>query len=123
MKLLVAVVLLIGSGTASAVAQSKPAKPVEKWECKDRFDDDGWKKILAKATVDSDRVHGTIEVSGTTHEAKYQVEGFNRRWDFGPKGDGYRYAFTIEPNGDGAYYDFTTESRTKPSILMKCRQR
>jgi len=99
------------------------ANPVEKWECKDRFDYDGWKSILVTATVNSDREHGTIAVSGATHDATFQVAGFNRRWNFGRKGDAYLYAFVIEPNGDAAYYDFSMESRTKASILMKCRQR
>jgi hypothetical protein len=121
MKLLVAVVLLIASATGSAMAQ---ANPVEKWECKDRFEYDGWKSILVTATVNSDREHGTIAVSGATHDARFRVAGFNRRWDFGPKRDGsFLYAFVIEPNGEAAYYDFSMESRTRPSILMKCRQR
>jgi hypothetical protein len=120
MKLLVAVVLLIASATASAMGQ---AKPVEKWECKD-FSADGWKEILVTATVDSGRETGTIAVSGATHKTRFQVAGFNRRWDFGETDrKTYKYAFVVEPNGEAAYYDFTTEAQTKPSILMKCRQR
>ena len=119
MKLLVAVVLLIASATASAMAQ---ANPVEKWECKD-FLADGWKTILVTATVDSGRETGTIAVAGVTYYATFHVAGFNRRWDFGPKTDPVLYAFVIKPDGTGAYYSFETEKETKPSNLMKCRQR
>jgi hypothetical protein len=120
MKLLVAVVLLIASATASAMGQ---AKPVEKWECKE-FLADGWKKILVTATVDSGRASGTIAVAGVAWYTAFGVEGFNRRWDFGPKDHATRYAFVIEPDGTGLYYDFATETHlSKASIVMTCRQR
>ena len=120
MKLLVAVVLLIASATASAMGQ---AKPVEKWECKD-FSADGWKSILVTATVDSGRASGTTTVAGVTWYTDFQVQGFNRRWDFGPKDHPTRYAFVIKPDGTGLYYDFETETHlTKASIVMECQQR
>ena len=116
MKLLVAVVLLI----ASAMGQ---AKPVEKWECKD-FLADGWKTVLVTATVDSGRASGTITVAGVTWYTDFEVQGFNRRWDFGPQDHPTRYSFVIEPDGTGLYYDFASETHlTKASIVMKCRQR
>lgn len=101
------------------------SKPVEIWECRDFFADD-WKNILVRATVDSGRTKGTIAVAGVTHEAKFQVEGFDRRWDFGLSAEGrYRYAFTIEPNGDAKYFDFGSgnEMTAKASNLMKCREK
>jgi len=120
MKLLVAVVLLIASASASAMAQ---AKPVEKWECKE-FLADGWKTVLVTTTVDSGRASGTITVAGVTWYTAFEVQGFNRRWDFGPKDHRTRYAFVIKPDGTGLYYDFETETRlTKASIVMECRQR
>ncbi len=65
-------------------------------------------EVLVKATINDDVISGTITVAGKTHKAKYQVEGFDRRWDFGsilPNGL-YNYSFVIEPNGKTYYYDF-----------------
>jgi len=98
------------------------AKPVEKWECKD-FLADGWKTVLVTATVDSGRASGTITVAGVTWYTDFEVQGFNRRWDFGPKTDPALYAFVINPDGTGAYYSFETAKETKPSMFMECRQR
>ena len=113
-----ALVLFLISVSTSAMAQ----KPVEVWECR-KFLDDNWKSILAKATVDSGRASGTITVAGVTWYTDYQVQGFNRRWDFGPKDHPTRYAFVIKPDGTGLYYDFETEEHlTTASIVMECRQ-
>lgn len=99
------------------------AKPVEKWECRD-YAADNWKTILVKATVDSGRASGTIEVAGVTWYASFQVEGFDRRWDFGPKDYPTRYGFAIEPDGDGFYFDFKgSTGKISASSVMKCRQR
>jgi len=120
MKSLVAVVLLIASATGSEMAQ---ATPVEKWECKE-FLADGWKTVLVTATVESGRASGTIIVAGVTWYTAFEVQGFNRRWDFGPKDHPTRYAFVIKPDGTGLYYDFTTETElAKASMVMTCRQR
>ena len=120
MKLLIAVVLLIASGTASAVAQAK-AKPVEKWECKDYVEPG---KVLVTATVDSGRTSGTIAVAGVTYTTAFGVTGFDRRWDFGPKEHPAQYAFIIKPDGAGLYYDFSTgEHQERASMVLKCRQR
>lgn len=114
---------VIASGTASAVAQAK-AKPVEKWECRD-YIADNWKNILVRATVDSGRTTGTITVAGVENKTHFEVEGFNRRWDWGssPSG-GYRFSFVITPDGTGRYYDFGDATHLeKAQDVMKCRQR
>lgn len=111
MKTLFAIVCV----TVSTVVQ---AKPVEIWDCQ-QFTDE----IVVVATVEDGRLTGTIAVSGVTHKARFSVAGFDRRWDFGPKEDPHRYAFTIQPNGMALYYDFMTEKRAKPSRMMTCRQR
>ena len=112
-----ALTLLVGM-SASVMAQ---AEPVEVWECKD-FIDEG--SVLVTATVDSSRETGMITVAGVTHHTKFSVEGFNRRWDFGPKDHPTRYAFIIKPDGTGLYYDFSTgDQQMRASEVMKCRQR
>ena len=125
MKLLVAVVLLIASATASAMAQK--AEPVERWECRD-FTASNWNSIIVTATINDDRTTGTVVVAGTTWYTSYFVEGFDRRWDFGPKEHPARYAFVIFPNLSGAYYDFSlanyqTGTPIKAEHVMECRQR
>jgi hypothetical protein len=121
MRLLVAVVLLIVSATASAMGQ---AKPVEKWECRD-YVADNWKNILVKATIDSARETGTIFVAGVEQKTQFAVEGFNRRWDWGTSSSGgTRFSFVIAPDGIGRYYDFGDATHLeKAQDVMKCRQR
>lgn len=115
MRLFLAVVLL----STSAIAH---ASPVETWECMDRMDPSS-ESVLVTATVEAGRKKGNISVAGVTHAAAFQVEGFDRRWDFGPLPDrSYRYAFVIEPNGDATYFDFGNKAKAKPSNFMKCFQ-
>ncbi len=114
MRLPLAVVLLIFCSAANS-------KEVEAWACKDLIQPGG--DVLVTATVEEGRKTGTIYVAGVTHKARFEVEGFDRRWDFGPLRDSsFRYAFIIKPNGDGAYYDFGTDKKTKPSNFMKCHR-
>jgi hypothetical protein len=102
---------------ASAAAQ---ASPVETWECRDMF---GNGPVLATATVESGRAKGKIAVAGVTQTSAFHVDGFDRRWDFGPLPDGaFKYSFIIKPNGDAMYFDFGMGKTAKPSNFMKCSQ-
>ena len=102
MKALLAGVMLIGLST-SAAAQSKG----ETWRCKEAGVTEG--PILVIASHDGGNT-GKIQVAGTTQETSFQVEGFNRRWDFGRSGRAFRFAFVIEPDGSAEYYDFPDSS-------------
>jgi len=113
LKILGCIVLL----ATSAMGQ---ASSIETWECKDRFGSED--SVLVTATVEVGRKSGSISVAGITYPAMFQVDGFDRRWDFGSANSGYGYAFVIEPNGDAAYYDFKGKKTTKASNLMRCRQ-
>ena len=115
MKATIAIACLI----VSAIAQ---AKPIEVWECQQTPYGD-WDKILVVASVEEGRKVGTIAVAGVTHEAKFHVTGFDRRWDFGLENSSYRYAFVVRPNGQAAYYDFAEGKSATPSNTMMCRQR
>jgi len=97
------------------------AKPIEVWECKDRFSGSA-APIIVIATVNKGRKIGTIKVAGIKHNTDFSIDGFNRRWDFELGEDNiYNYAFLIKPNGSGQYYDFSSRKKeTKPSMLMDC---
>jgi hypothetical protein len=60
----------------------------------------------------------------TSAYTSFEVAGFNRRWDFGPKSHPTQYAFVIKPDGTGLYYDFSTgDEQSRASMVMECRQR
>ena len=67
---------------------------------------------------------GTVSVAGTKYDSVFQVDGFDRRWDFGrdsKSDERWPYSFVIKPDGDGSYYNFTTEATgVKPSQVFKC---
>jgi hypothetical protein len=93
------------------------AKVVETWECTEAYET----KVLVKARIFEGRKYGRIEVAGTEYSSKYQVQGFNRRWDFDPRDDEFKYALIIKPNGDGLYYEFLEEGGSvSPSMRLKC---
>lgn len=99
------------------------AKIVEVWECRDFLG--SWSEVLAVASIFEGGQIGKIEVAGTAHVTQYNVDGFDRRWDFGLQEDGsFRYSFIVSPNGRASYYDFRSSSKSvKPSITMDCRHR
>jgi hypothetical protein len=115
MKLVSAIACLV----LSAVAHGKP---IETWQCQQHSYDD-WSNILVVATVEEGRRSGEITVAGVTHTAIFQVEGFDRRWDFGTTDNPVRFAFIVQPNGDATYFDFRDGGTAKPSNFMFCRQR
>jgi hypothetical protein len=108
---------------AQANAQTATT-PGEKWERRAYPSYGDWKNILVRARVTDDRTGGTIEVAGVKWETAFQVEGFDRRWDFGQrKTGGYRYSFVIEPDGIGRYYDFRDgDHADRATDIMECRQ-
>ena len=95
----------------------------EKWICQGSPYAD-WKDILVIATSNGDNYSGTLRVAAITYNTQYQVQGFDRRWDFGSvkENSSYSYSFVISPDGDARYYDFTSGASVKPSQLMWCKQ-
>lgn len=84
----------------------------ETWNCtQSEYTED----VLLTATIHDSKTTGQIEVAGTTHTARYLVEGFDRRWDFGLNDGSYTYAFVISPDGDGLYYDFSKTISGEPT--------
>jgi hypothetical protein len=93
-------VLLIASlCSTGAVAQARS----ETWSCTTFF---GSEALVVAAHEGGNT--GTIAVAGTQHKTRYGVEGFDRRWSFGPvvRDTTPRFLFLVEPDGDGYYFDF-----------------
>jgi hypothetical protein len=93
-----ALILILLAGTANA----------ETFKCRAGSYWEAGGKIVVTTTINEDGETGTINVAGVTHQATYQVQGFDRRWDFGLQDDGsYNYAFVLKPDGTAIYYDFS----------------
>ena len=118
-------ILLLGClCCANAAAQSK----AETWRCKagDYFID---REPVLVVAMHGDSDSGTIEVAGTTQETSFWIEGFDRRWDFGPRlgpdNLNRRFSFVIHPDGSAIYVDFTTadeNGRAQASQKYACRK-
>jgi len=85
----------------------------EQWNC---YDSVFSSKVIVVVTADTKNGTGKIKVAGTNHNARYSVQGFNRRWDFDD------YSFIIEPNGDAYYIDFSSSDRAKASMVLFCKE-
>jgi hypothetical protein len=115
-KLFITLLLLISHPAFSS-------EVTETWECQENSYGN-WKTILVQAQVLKGRTEGKIHVAGVTHSTAFEVQGFNRRWDFGLSHEGtYKFAFLVKPNGTASYYDFSLESKSEPSMILHCRQK
>lgn len=117
MRLLVLIFLIVSFSTEAVAG--------EKWECTDPSGSNVL--VIAEAINPSPSgaaSKGKIIVAETTQRAVYYVQGFNRRWDFGPIHNGkYDYAFVITPSGSGMYFDFTNAingQHVLPSMSYEC---
>ena len=117
MNRLLAQLLVVAACSGRADAQG-----AETWECQEG--PSYWQQgrpVLVVATINDDQKTGSVRVAGTIHPTAYRVEGFNRRWDFGPiLNDSLRYVFLITPDGESAYYDFAFG--TSPSQTFFCKR-
>ena len=83
--------------------------------------------VVVTATVDKEKVKASISVAGITHDAAYEVAGFDHRWNFGDHPtmtEKYGYTFIIQPDGSAKYYDFTkseTGVGVSPRQLFICK--
>ena len=108
--------------------QESSGTTTEKWRCFGEFDFDKKTALvrLTRVTKDDERSgFGEVFVAGITHKALFQVEGLNRRWDFGKelRTGSYSYTFVIFPGGGGAYYDFSgveLGGKTKARQFFDC---
>ena len=97
-------------------------RTVETWRCFDNADFNRNHVLFTLIRLESG---GEVSVAGMTHSAGFEVRGLDRRWDFGPDGDGgYDYAVVIQSDGTGLYYDFSrsTDGRGKPSQFFECEK-
>jgi hypothetical protein len=112
-------ILVVGS-LCAANAQADE----ETWRCKSGVYWNDNAPVLVVATHGNGNT-GEITVAGTTQSAFFAVDGFNRRWDFGPVlRQGLQYAFVIQPDGDAGYIDFSqadANGNAEPSQVYNCR--
>ena len=93
---------------------------LETWRCFDTTDFNRTSVLLSLTRLENG---GEVSAAGTTHTAAFEVQGLNRRWDFGLDDNGsYDYMFRIEPDGTGLYYDFSrsTDGTARPSQTYQC---
>ena len=118
-----AFVLLTLLPTVGVQAEDDPSATTEEWRCfstSDFFRENVLVRLTREMKRGVDLGSGEVSVAGVTHDARFEVAGIDRRWDFG--GD-MQYAFVIQPDGSGAYYDFSTVEdggRTGPSQQFGC---
>jgi hypothetical protein len=96
--------------STNVIAQTR----AETWSCRSG----GGGEVLVVATHQG-RDTGTISVAGAEHSTRYAVEGFDRRWSFGPtiRGTSVRFLFVIQPDGGASYFDFAQG----PSVQQRYR--
>lgn len=105
----------------------------ERWACFERFGRDGAVPLVmldGLLRIDSATPNvgpGTVRLVGLIEqEARFSIDGLNRRWNFGQDDSGYDFAIVIAPNGDGNYYDFShvpVGETTSASQLYSCERR
>lgn len=112
--------LFITSLLCLLVSESVFSETLEKWACREPYASGD---PLVVATVEEGRKTGSIFVSGVTKKSQFSVDGFDRRWNFDLREDGYfSYSFVIRPNGDGLYYSFLSKEKVGPTYIMKCKE-
>lgn len=112
-----AVIALAAALSQSALAEVKE----ETWVCIESGTYD-WNKILVTAKAQYDISRGTIEVASTTRSTHFQIDGFNRRWNFDLKEKGYDFSFYIQPDGDGYLINFKGKTTAEASQYFDCKK-
>ena len=113
--------LLVFFGEALGEGELRPV--IETWLCSPGTYFSATNIVVTAKVLDG-RKTGVIDVAGVTHEASFQVAGFNRRWNFGgaTKDGLFSYAFLIWPSGDAGYFDFTLKTQGEAQQMFFCKQ-
>lgn len=93
---------------------------LETWQCFNHSDSDRTNVLLTLSRLNNT---GEVSVAGTTYSTSFEVQGLDRRWDFGLDDDGsYDYTFVVQPDGTGLYYDFSgsTDGSANPGQTYRC---
>ena len=110
---------LMAAVIADSERLNRFSKVTETWECFDQFDAEFGAPLVTLNRWDG---AGKVTVAQTDHPAFFEVEGLNRRWNFGRD---LKFSFLIKPNGIGLYLDFfgvEEGGTTNPSQYYMCRQ-
>lgn len=122
-----------GEGYYDSVKQEQQsrteAKFAETWWCTDYFQKD---KYVLTAVVykglSSAQQKGKVWISDVDvdpdFEMIYELDGINRRWNWGLSGNGvYDYSFIIKPDGTGLYYNFRhKDTNVEASEVFRCHR-
>ncbi len=130
MKLIIIVATLLTAGCATGLTQAEKdiardqadwtqedmedliaaSNMTERFECRGLAEDSPVQVVAeVREYMDEDGttvVFGVIAAAGHVYDAQYNVEGFERRWDFGGEYSN-NYGFTIDLDHNGEYLDFT----------------
>ena len=49
------------------------------------------------------------------------LDGLDRRWDWGLDGKGSKYAVVLNPNGYAGYYEFENNDSSKANVMFNCK--
>ena len=130
MRMILRLVVCVALMGACILVQTQESNgtTTEKWRCFDKYSSSRKTALikLTRVTEDGEKSgFGEVLVAGVTHKALFEVQGLNRRWNFGEetRAGSYTYAFVIKPNGDGAYLDFSDVElggKTRPKQLFNC---
>lgn len=134
-----AVLVLLVLVAAAGRAESEGAddlRVVERWKCYSIFDHNK-EKVLVEA-LRFERLEeslplpsmsaGVIKVAGIAYKAIFYVDGFDRRWSFGPSEElaadkNPSFSLVVHPDGSAAYYDWSGVGEgesVKPQQLYEC---
>jgi hypothetical protein len=131
------IVLFAVAGDASGEEPSDQ-RVVEHWKCYS-IHDHSKEKILVEALrfegLGERRPRpsmspGLIKVAGVTYVAVFYVDGFDRRWNFGPTEEldadkAQPFSLVMHPDGSAAYYDWSGVGEgesVKPQQLYECAE-
>ena len=103
--------------------------PAQEWVCFD-YEAPGDTEPKFRLSVDESNEVGEVEVIsvGLTHLTWYEVQGADRRWDWGshPYEPGaYEFAFVIDIDNVGYMLDFKLEDKngfTKAETMYRCTE-
>lgn len=83
---------------------------------------DQYTLLEKRKAVESEHIYGAIRFKGTFYDSLFEIDGVDRRWDFG---EDMEYSFVITPEGKAAYYDFHNVEegeKVAPKQIYICKQ-
>ena len=117
--------ILISASALAGEQGSADYDVLETWKCYPDgvfIREDQAPLLEKRKAVEGGRIYGAVKFAGTFYESLFEIEGADRRWDFG---EDMEYSFVITPEGSAAYYDFRNVEageKVPPKLIYSCRQ-